>query len=247
MISKPKVITTVEARMSSTRLPGKVLLPLLGQEMLWHIIQRLERSQFISKVIIATTVSSQDDAIVNFCKRNDVAYHRGSVDNVLERIIEAASPWHPDLIVQATGDNPCIDPHLVDEVINAWLHTNVDYVGNHFHNVPCGLDVRAFTFEAIKQVREKTHDPIDLIHGSYYLYTHPDEFHIESVKSTFPNELSDVRLTVDEPKDYQLMQHIFEHLGGNDWDANQLAELFHKHPHLLDVNADVRQKDPVEA
>lgn len=246
-MSIPRVVATVEARMGSTRLPGKVLLPLYGEELLSHIVARLRRSQFISEVIIATTTSSQDDVIVDLCERKNIRCHRGSIDNILERIIEAARPYAPDYMIQATGDNPCITPGLVDDVILNLIDSKADYVGNHFGAIPCGLEVRGFTYDAIKKVQKKTTDPIDLVHGSYYIYSNPKEFNVRAIDPALPEAFPEVRLTVDEPRDYKLIYHIFDHFKGSDWSLQQLKDLFKSFPHLLDINSHVRQKHPEEA
>lgn len=242
-----KVFATVEARMGSTRLPGKVLLPLAGKESLWHIVSRLRACDSIDETIVATTTAPQDRAIIDFCEREQIRYVAGSEDNIVDRLLQATAADNPDVIVQATGDNPFIEPRLVDEVVHALLSGDFDYAGNHFSDMPMGMEVRAFTRQALLRVAALTNDPIDLIHGSYFIYRRPDLFAINQVKPSLPDGWMPVRLTVDEPADYKLAYQLYQALYGSDMTCETLFAYLKQHPDLLATNQSVKQKRPEHA
>ena len=146
-----KIVATIEARMNSSRLPGKVLMDIGGLRSLECQIRRMRRSRYIDEIIIATTVNSCDDEIVDFSKNEGVAVYRGSENDVMSRILEAATSINGDLQIQITGDCPLIDPKIVDDVIRAYKSSDADYVSNvNPPTYPDGLDVEVFSFSALE-------------------------------------------------------------------------------------------------
>ncbi len=244
-----KVCATIEARMGSSRLPGKVLLPLADKESLWHIYNRLSVCNLIDEVIVATTFMPADIAIVDFCEREGFQCFAGSENNILDRLLKATAKSNPNVIVQATGDNPFIDPYLVEEVISPLLTGEFDYVGNHDYPIPMGLEVRAFLREALEKASGLTNDPIDLVHGSYFLYQHPEVFRVNKVKPSLPKNWQAIRLTVDEAADYNLAYQLYRSLYKNDqWiSLKALFDFIKLHPSLLGLNRHVNQKTPEQA
>ena len=159
-----KIVATIEARMTSSRLPGKVLLPVLGQPMLHHLITRLRAVPSINEIVIATTTNAIDDVLVEFAAQEKVMVYRGSELDVMARIIGAGELAGADLIVEITGDCPIIDPDIVEQTIQMYLHHDAAYVSNaHIRSYPDGMDTQVFRLDTLKQSAAMTNDPLDRI------------------------------------------------------------------------------------
>jgi spore coat polysaccharide biosynthesis protein SpsF len=243
-VSDPRVVVTIEARLAATRLPGKVMFPLSGQPMLTRLIERVRRSRHIHDVVVATTISAPDTAIVDLCDRIGCRVHRGPVEDISQRLLDAASG--ADLIVQITGDCPLIDPEHIDETVRLLLEHNADYASNNLEgcSFPLGFDVRAFTVAALERSITLSDDPTDRVHGSYFFVRRRDLFRCFGWEA--PQELRwpELRLTVDEPADYQLVRQVFEtlHSARPDFSARDVIALLHQRPDWVRLNSDVRQK-----
>ena len=211
MLESKKIIASIEARMTSSRLPGKVLMPAIEKiTMLEFMINRLKMSKKIDDIIIATTTNESDNSIINLCKKNKIKFFRGSEDDVLERVYECHKEFKSDVVVELTGDCPLIDPKIVDDVINYYLNNSFDYVSNsHVRSFPMGLDVEVFSFELLKQINTKTQDPFDREHVSTYFYTsglYDCGEIIANKKLYWP----DLRLTLDDNGDYLFLKKIIK-------------------------------------
>ncbi len=245
-----KIVATIEARMDSVRLPGKVLLPVLGKPILQHIIERLRRSEYIDEVVVATTTHPTDETIVDLCFSINCPVFRGSVNNIVERLLGASEEVGADIIIQATGDNPLIDHRIVDKTIKMFFSGQCDYACNNIEaSFPLGLDVRMFSREALLTVARLTKDPIDLIHGSYFIYRRPDIFKIVSFKAEDEDYWPELRLTVDEPADYKLIQAIYQNLydKDNNFGLSEVISFLKQNQDIAKINASVRQKIAAEA
>jgi spore coat polysaccharide biosynthesis protein SpsF len=234
--------------MAATRLPGKVMLPLLGEPMLARLVERLRRSETVGEVVVATTVSPPDAVIVDLCERIGCRSHRGSVEDISRRLLEAAAD--ADVIVQVTGDCPLVDPSHVDRTVHLLLESGADYASNSLDGCtfPIGFDIRAFTVASLRRSMELSDDPIDRVHGSYFIARRRDLF--RAVGWAAPTDLRwpDLRLTVDEPADYELVRRVFETLypGNPNFGAAEILELLRRQPAWARLNACVRQKTAVE-
>lgn len=241
----PKVVVTIEARIASTRLPGKVMYPLAGIPMLEQIVRRARRATKVDNVVIATTISPADQVIRDLAQRINCPAHAGPVDDISERLAEAATD--ADIIVQITGDCPLVDPHLIDHAVEILIDQDADYVCNSLHGLtyPIGFDVRAFTKQALIQSMELSDDPIDRVHGCYFIARRPDLF--KQVGWDAPADLrhSTLRVTVDEPTDYALVQKIYDTLFpiNPDFGVEDVIELIQKHPEWTQINSDVQQRN----
>lgn len=246
-----KIVATIEARMKSTRLPGKVLLPLGEKPSLVQMYLRAVQSKFVDEVVIATTDDSSDDEIVEICKLNNIPYFRGSMDNVMSRVLETAKSRDADYIVELTGDCPLVDPKLVDELIEFYFNGKYDYVYNRLDKgLADGFDVQVFSTERLEYVSTQTTDPIDLVHVSCYFYNNPELFKIGSLKYGEETNLytPDWALTLDEPEDYQLIKKVFEALNGdqNLFTAHDVIHYLKANPELMKINENIRRKDLAE-
>jgi spore coat polysaccharide biosynthesis protein SpsF len=243
-----RVVATIEARMSASRLPGKVMLPLAGAPLLERLIERLRRSRKVDEVVVATTIEAPDAAIVDLCHRINCRVYRGPVEDITQRLLGAAAG--ADIVVQVTGDCPLIDPLHVDETVRLLCESKADYASNGLQvsTFPLGLDVRCFTAEALRRSAELSCDPTDRIHGSYFIYRNPDLFRLVGWKAPDDLHWPELRLTVDEPADYELVRRVFEALypANSSFSAVDVVKLLRQRPEWVLLNSAIRQKHPDE-
>lgn len=247
MYKKRRICATIEARLAASRLPGKVLFPLCEKTVLEHIVNRIRQSQWVDEVIVATTKQREDAAIQSVCQDNGILCTRGSVDNILSRIIAASEGF--DIVVQATGDNPFIDASLVDHAIEMLIDQQVDYVGNHTPaTYPLGLDVRVMTREALLKTQQSTNDPIDLVHGSYYIYSHPKQFKLACWQAPSEQCYPNLRLTLDEAEDFILIKSLYQQLYPTNPNFNlaDILQIMKDNPSMSSINQHISQKAPQE-
>ncbi len=242
----PRIVITIEARMLSSRLPGKVLRPILGRPMLALMIERLRLVEKAAAIIVATTTDPSCDAIEALARELGVGCFRGSEDDVLDRVLQAARAADADVIVETTGDCPLIDPAVIGTVIDAFLAGGADYVGNVLRPTwPRGMDVQVFPRAVLERVAQLTNDPADREHVSLYIYEHPEIFRLRNVESGLPADAADLRLTVDTPEDFELVTHVYEALYRENphFGVAAILALFARHPELPEINRAVRQKE----
>lgn len=240
-----KTVAVIEARMASTRLPGKVLRPILGRPMLALLIERVSAASLVHQVVVATTTNPDDDAIQALAETLGVGCYRGSEEDVLNRVLEAAQKFSADLIVEITGDCPLTDPGVIDSVISAFQAHTCDYASNILKRTfPRGLDVQVFPTRVLEEVARLTDDPVDHEHVSLYMYEHPDRFSLLNVESTLDPAWWDLRLTVDTAEDLQLVTEIFARLypGKALFSLEEVIRLLTGDPQLLEINAHISQK-----
>lgn len=239
-----KTVATIEARMTSTRLPGKVLMPVLGKPLLELLIERLRRSK-VDQVVIATTINKADDPIEELARRLGVGCFRGSEEDVLDRVLKAAQTHAGDLIVEITGDCPLVDPDVVNQVIDAFHATGVDYASNNMRRTwPRGMDVQVFPTSVLAEVNLITNDAADHEHVSLYIYEHPERYKLHQIDSGLDERWHDFRLTVDTPEDYALIKAIFEGLypANPNFSMQDVLAFLDQHPELSGINAHIQQK-----
>ena len=240
-----RTVITIEARMRSTRLPGKVLLPVLGEPMLARMIERLRRVDRAHGIVVATTVHAADDPIVALAERLGVAVFRGSEEDVLERVLGAAEANGAELIVETTADCPLIDPAVIDQLIHTFETNPVDYCANVLTpTYPRGLDAQVFPTSVLADVAARTTDPADREHVSLYIYEHPERYRLLNVASGLPASVADLRLTVDTPDDFTLITRIYQALYPTNprFGLADILELIRREPELVGINQHVRQK-----
>ena len=231
--------------MGSTRLPGKVLRPILGQPMLARMIERLRRVRWADGIVIATTDQPADDAIVALASELGVGCHRGSEVDVLERVLGAARSAAADLIVETTADCPLIDPGVIDQLIQTFRSNRVDYCANVVTpSYPRGLDAQVFPTRVLAEVAALTDDPADREHVSLYIYEHPDRFRLLNLASGLPRKVSDLRLTVDTAEDLELVTRVYAELYPSNpaFGLNDIIGLMERQPLLGGMNQHIQQK-----
>ncbi len=244
MIMKIGVI--VQARMGSTRLPGKVARKISGKPMLGHIIERLKEADELDQIIVATSDKEEDNKIVKIAEGENVTNFRGSEEDVLSRYIEAAERYKLDVVLRVTGDCPLIDPVTIDELILEFLRSDdIDYM--RLEGYPRGLDTGICYLDTLKRVaveiRGDNDEGLYREHVTLYIYRNPEKFNI-GIKEA-PVELKrDYRLCVDEIDDYELINEIYKRLyeDGGIIDIREVIDLLDENPSLARINSNIEQK-----
>jgi len=244
MNSSKKIAFVIQARTGSSRLPGKTMMIIEGKPMLWHVVNRLRYSKLCKSIIIATTTSKKDNIIVDFCKRNNILFFRGSENDVLERYYETALKFNLDIIVRVTSDCPLIDPVVSDNVISAYLKrrsTHDAASNNTKRTFPRGLDTEVFSFETLKKCHINARKDYHREHVTVYFYEHPEMFNVYTLGND--EDLSHLRWTVDEDLDLQAIREIFKRLSrrNNIFLMKDILEIIHKEPHLAEINKHIKQ------
>jgi len=240
-----KIVATIEARMTSSRLPGKVLFDLQGKTVLGHIIERLRRSKYIDQVVVATTVNETDDPIIELCNQLDCKYYRGSEDDVLDRVLKTAQSVNGDIIVEITGDCPVIDWRHVDHLIELFYSDKYDYAANIIKRTfPRGFDTQVFPTKILEDVWKSTEDPKDREHVSFYIYTHPEKYLLGNWEAPKNIHHPELEITLDTKEDYELIKHIYDILytKNNDFSAEDVVELLLSNEKLANIVASVNRK-----
>ncbi|MCQ4088800.1 glycosyltransferase family protein [Saccharibacillus sp. JS10] len=237
-----RTVAIIQARMGSTRLPGKVMKTLIDRTVLGHVIGRCQAIPSIDEVIVATSSLIEDEMIVKEAQKYGVAYYKGSLDHVLSRYYNAAKTAQADSIVRITSDCPLLDPDVSDRIIQRFLEGGHDYVSSGLSNTfPRGLDTEVFTFEALERAYREATVEYEFEHVTPYLYQHPELFRVEG----YANEMnqSQYRLTLDTEEDWNLISEIYRLLyQGKIFGWSEIYELFGKRPDLPLINANVVQK-----
>lgn len=243
-----RVVATIEARMGSSRLPGKVMLPLGGMPMLGRLIERLNYASEIDEVQVITSTRMQNQIISKYCKYNDINCFMGSENDIIKRIIDSQKSNPPDYIVQLTGDNPLIDPEIIDKVIKCIKKYKCDYVDTSLDDsVIIGLNVRCFSFKALKKIDYICKDKIMRSHGGFFIKK-KKTFDVRQIKLNKLFFNKNIRLTLDEPDDYFVICNVFESLKHIKpyFKAIDILDLYKKKKKIFFENINVKQKKPNE-
>jgi spore coat polysaccharide biosynthesis protein SpsF len=240
-----KIAAIIEARMTSSRLPGKIIRPIMGRPTLELLIERLSRSKYLDLVVVATTINETDDATEALAKRLGVGCYRGSEDDVLDRVLMAAKAYDVDVIVEITGDCPLIDPGVIDKLLAIYLEGKYDFVANTLRETyPNGLDTRIFSRKTLEEVADRTQDPVDHEHVSLYIFEHPERYSLFNLESNLPEKYWGVRLTVDTIEDFEVIRRIYEELYPKNpaFSLDDIIGLLERRPELLVINQNIQQK-----
>ncbi len=240
-----RTLAIIQARMGSTRLPGKVLSEIKGKPLILHMIERLRRCKKIDHLVLATSTSPRDKILIETAKQNGVDVFAGSEADVLDRFYQAARLHSPEQVVRLTGDCPLIDPVVTDLVIDHHLKKRADYTSNVVTRCyPRGLDTEVMTFKALEKAAKEAARPHEREHVTPYFYEHPKLFSIEQVVAGPAEFMPDLRLTVDTPEDLALVTQIFLSLYDKkpDFSLDDILQLIKDKPQLKNLNAHVQQK-----
>lgn len=232
----------IQARMGSTRLPGKTMLPLRGIRMLEHIVNRFQQAPVSGPLIIATSTSAVDDFICSMTESKDIACSRGSEEDVLDRYWQAVKDLDVDFVVRATADNPLVFEGAVEHLGRVMVDTGCDYI-TYTNAMPVGMSVELLRKDVLARVHEQADKPFEREHVTPHIYTNADMFDI--IRLAPPEGLQgEYRLTVDTREDYELVKHIYDELykPGSIIPALAVIEYLDANPEVAAINAAIRQK-----
>jgi spore coat polysaccharide biosynthesis protein SpsF len=231
-----KTVALIQARMSSSRLPGKVLLDIAGRPMLLHVVQRAKRVKSIHLVAVITSTGEDDDAIERLCTENSIACFRGSLDDVLDRYYQAAGYFRAEVVVRLTADCPLLDPHLIDNVVQFFHQGGFDYVSNALEcTFPDGLDTEIFRFAALERAWKEARLKSEREHVTAYIYKHPELFRLGSVKQE--EDLSAWRWTVDTSQDLEFVRTVYSFFPDTDFGMMDILDVMREHPKITEINS----------
>jgi spore coat polysaccharide biosynthesis protein SpsF len=243
------VVAIIQARMSSSRLPGKVLADLGHQPVLAWMVHRTRRANLIDRVVVATTTDPSDDPVAKFCLANEIALTRGSMNDVLDRYYQSAKHFKADVVVRLTGDCPLIDPEMLDENLEVFLEADppLDFAANRLpppykRTIPIGLDAEYCTFKALEYAWRVAGEKHQREHVMPYFYEHPEKFTILHI--THEPDYGQYRWTVDTPEDLDLLRKIADFFPGrDDFSWLEVLEVVQAHPELNEINTEIQHKD----
>lgn len=240
-----RVVIIVQARVSSTRLPGKIFKEVLGRPLLDYVIERLRRVSLADNIVIATTTNPKDQEVVSFCCNASYDLFRGSEDDVLKRYAEAARAFDADIIVRICSDCPLIDPAIIDAAIQLYhaKAPNVDYVSNTLNRTyPRGMDVEVFSLKTLLEAEQKAVKSEEREHVTPYIWSHPDLYKL--AQTTQKNNESHHRWTVDTEEDFTLIKKILESVYPLNpaFTKDQVIDLLKHHPDWFYINQHIKQK-----
>lgn len=243
-----KVAAIIQARMGSSRLPGKVLRDIGGRSMLGWVVERTRQAQALDQVLVATTVDPADQPVVEYCEQAGYLVTRGDEHDVLDRYYQAACTHAVDVVVRITADCPLIDPRVIDKTVETFLaaQPSCDFAANRLpppwgRTYPIGLDTEVCSFEALEQAWREADQAHQREHVMPYLYEHPDRFQIQLINHE--QDYGGMRWTVDTAADLALVRQIVAHFQGkDDFSWLDVLELMEQHPELQEINAHVEHK-----
>ena len=243
---KGKIVATIESRMTSSRLPGKVLLEACGKPMLELLIERLQQVKYLEEIVVATTTNRADDPLEQLAKRMQVRCYRGSEKDVLKRVLEAGNSVKADIIVEITGDCPLLDSEISSQIIEMFLVNHCDYASNVDPvSFPIGMDTQVFPLKLLELADAESSLSDDREHVSWFIRRQPGRF--RKINLPAPPELKwpTLGLTLDEEKDYRLIKNIFEHFypKSHFFTCYDILHYLRKHPRFLDINKDVKRNE----
>lgn len=232
-----RISAIIQARMGSERLPGKVLMPLMNKTVLEHVIDRVCQAKKVDEVIVATSDQSIDDPICDLCQKKGVLFFRGDSFDVLDRYYKTAKKYHIENICRVTADCPLIDPDVIDAVISRYEKETCDYIstGRLTSTFPDGMDTEVFSFKILETAWNEAKLPSEREHVTPFIWKQPQRFNVIEVQNG--QDLSNYRLTLDEPRDYELLQIIFQNL--HDPRMLDIIEYIDHHPEIQSINSSI--------
>jgi len=237
-----KIVTIIQARMTSTRLPGKILLPVLDKPLLLRMVERVQKAEYIGQLVIATSKKHEDDKIKDLCDENNLTCFRGHLTDLLDRHYHAAKKFGADAVVKIPSDCPLIDTKIIDKVLKFYFDNSdkYDYVSNlHPATYPDGNDVEIFSFKALEQAWKEATKKLEREHTTPYFWENPDKFRVCNVEWETGYDYSTThRWTIDYEKDYQFIKKVYEELYKNNplFGLDEILLLLKDKPEIAEIN-----------
>ncbi len=238
-----KTVAIIQARMTSTRLPGKILADLAGKPLLYHVVVRAKQSRTLDLVAVATTEGLTDDETARYCEQVGIPCFRGSEDDVLDRYYQSAKHFGAGVVVRLTADCPLLDPEVIDKVVRFFYAGDYDYVSNTIEpTYPDGLDTEVFRWQALERTWREAQLKSEREHVTPYIWKQPNLFRQANVRNDV--DLSGLRWTVDEPQDLEFVRSVYAHLARSpSFGMKQVLALLDNHPELMDINASFNRNE----
>jgi spore coat polysaccharide biosynthesis protein SpsF len=246
MTNKPKIIASVEARMSSSRLPGKMLMDISGKPVVLRVLERLSRAKLVDEIILATTDNPADDILADTVKTAGFSVFRGSENDVLKRVVDAHETLNTEVIVEICGDCPLIDPELVDLAVETFLANECDLIATGAHqSYPQGTEVQVFSFDDLAKISNTVNDPAAREHVSLYFYENPDIYRIFHIVAPLALRAPDIRLQLDYKEDLNIIREIYNELlpiYGDGFGIHEILEYINTHPEVAKINSHCKER-----
>jgi len=237
-----KTVAIIQARMASTRLPGKVLVDIAGKPMLYQVASRARQARTLDLVTVATSDGQADDAVAHFCAEVGIPCFRGSENDVLDRYYQAVKRFNADVVVRLTADCPLLDPLVIDKVVQAFHKGDFDYVSNVLEcTYPDGLDTEVFWRTTLERAWHEARLTSEREHVTPYIYKHPEMFRLGNVRNG--HDLSALRWTVDEPRDLAFVRAVYSHFGTSSFGMQEVLDLLRERPELSCMNAGIERNE----
>ncbi len=249
MINGKKVVATIEGRMTSSRLPGKIMMPLAGKPVMQHMIERHRRSKYTDEVVVATTTNAADDPVVALCESLSCPYFRGSENDVFSRVVSAGKEHGAEYLVQGMADSPLVDWRVIDHLVEMIDQGGYDVVANEFGDkkFPDGFDMRVYNFATLARAESVDTAPAHREHVGYSIRSQPDKFKLGDWDAEGDMFWPGLRLTLDTAEDYALISAVFDALypTNADFSAEDVVAFLKKRSDLVALNSGIIQKTPV--
>ena len=236
-----RVVAIIQARMSSERLPGKVLKKLNGMPMIHCIVNRVGMAKKVDNVIVATSEEITDDMLYDFCAQNDINIYRGDLNNVLKRYYDCATREKADIIIRLTGDNALIDAEIIDVAVDVFEKQAVDYL-NYCEELPIGMHVEIFSYKALKRAMDEVDNSECKEHVTLYMYKNTDKFRCITYSEKEMTNHSTLRWTMDTQEDYELVSRIYQSFSTITFTYQDILDLYERKPELKLINENIKQK-----
>lgn len=241
-----RTVASIEARMSASRLPGKVLMDIAGAPALERLVRRLERARTLDAIVLATTTNPADDPLADWADARGMPCHRGSETDVLARVVDAHRMMQSDVIVEVCGDTPLLDPAVIDEAVTRFQKGDVDVVSNTAHLTwPQGVDAQVFRFADLAEIAETVWDNAVREHVSLYFYENPDRYRIHHLRAPSTATAPELRLQLDYAEDLDLIRTVYDRLEpdhGDGFGVADILSLLAREPALRTINAHCQEK-----
>jgi len=244
----PRVIASIEARMASSRLPGKILCDINGQPSLTRLARRLRRCERLDGIVLATTSDPSDDPTAAWAETEGIACHRGSIDDVLERVVEAQRGMASEIVVEVCGDTPLLDPGIIDMAVETFLMNDCDVVSNTWKlSFPQGVDAQVFRLGTLAEVASVCEDAAVREHVSLYFYEHPERYRIFNLVAPPRWRAPDLRFQLDYPEDQTFINRVYALLEpeyGDGFGVEEILALLRRQPTLAEINQHCEERAP---
>jgi len=235
------IVTLVQARMGSTRLPGKVLKELLGESLLFRQLERMQKARLVGTIQVIMSDRPYDDVLASYCQEKGLAFFRGNENDLLDRHYQAAKLLAADAVVKIPSDCPLIDPSIIDEVIDYFLANNFDYVSNlHPASWPDGNDVEIMRMSTLETAWQEASRPLEREHTTPYIWEHPEKFSLGNISWNSGLDFSQThRFTIDYEEDFLFIKEVYEQLypANANFNLSDILQLLQEKPEIRALNA----------